>query len=113
VSWLASSGTIEGDGWGLRMTQLHYIGESPAFSNSPVPQAAGSNRGLTSVRNSRRWLNAFTMAGSHGSAEAATTSVASIKSASQTVLGSALGKVERSIPISASDTRRGDEPRRC
>ncbi len=59
--------------------------------------------------------NAFTMAGSHGSAEAATTSVASIKSASQTVLGSALGKVERSmiIPISASDTRRKHEPRRC
>src|SRR6476659_5222961 len=37
------------------------------------------------------------MTGSHGSAEAAATSVASIKSASQTVLGSALGKLERSM----------------
>ncbi len=55
----------------------------------------------------------ITMAGSHGSAEAATASVASIKSVSQTVLGSALGKVERSIPISASDTRRRHEPRKC
>jgi autonomous glycyl radical cofactor GrcA len=42
---------------------------------------------------SKRWLNALTMAASHGSAEAANTSAASIKSASQTVLGSALGTV--------------------
>ena len=60
---------------------------------------------------SKRWQNTFTMAGSHGSAEAATTSVASIKAASQTVLGSAPGNAER--PISASDTRRMHEPRRC
>src|SRR6476661_10671333 len=68
-----------------------------------------------SARVSKRWRNAFTMTGSHGSAEAATTSVASIKSASQTVLGSAPGKVERSvkIPISASNTRRTHEPGRC
>jgi hypothetical protein len=39
------------------------------------------------------------MAGSHGYAKAATTSVASIKSASQTVLRSALGKAERSIEL--------------
>jgi hypothetical protein len=60
---------------------------------------------------SKRWLNALTMAGSHGSAEAPNTSAASIKSASQTVLGSALG-MERpiKIPISASDTRRKHEP---
>jgi len=38
--------------------------------------AAGSNCGFTSARNSRRWPNAFTMAGSHGSAEAANTSAA-------------------------------------
>jgi hypothetical protein len=55
---------------------------------------------------SKRWLNALTMAASHGSAEAANTSAASIKSASQTVLGSALGTVRPiKIPISASDTR--------
>src|SRR6266404_5829426 len=113
VSWLDTCGTIEGDRLG--MTQLHGIGDSPAFSTPPVPMAAGSNRGLTSACNSRRWLNAFTMAGSHGSAEAATPSVASIKSASQTVLGSALAKAERSIkmPISASDTGRRHEPQRC
>jgi hypothetical protein len=45
------------------MRQIHNIGESPAFSNPPVPKAARSNWGLTSARNSRRWLNAFTMAG--------------------------------------------------
>jgi len=43
---------------------------------------------------SKRWLNALTMAASHGSAEAANTSAASIKSASQTVLGAALGTVQ-------------------
>jgi len=50
---------------------------------------AGGSSGIA-----KRLLNAFSMAGSHASAEAANTSVASIKSASQTVLGSA---VERSI----------------
>src|SRR5258705_11272328 len=54
---------------------------------------------------SKRWLNALTMAGSHGSAETANTSAASIKSARQTVLGSALGKVERSIRIPISPIR--------
>ena len=63
---------------------------------------------------SKRWLNAVTMAGSHGLAEAANTSAASINSDSQTVLGSALGTVRPiKIPISASDTRRKHEPRRC
>jgi hypothetical protein len=63
---------------------------------------------------SKRWLNALTMAGSHGSAEAANTSAALIKSASQTVLGSALGTVRPiKISISASDTRRKHEPRKC
>ena len=57
-----------------------------------------SGGGRDSPGVSRRWLKAFTMAGSHGSAEAANTSVASIKSASQTVLGSALGKVGRCYP---------------
>src|SRR5258708_38625055 len=48
---------------------------------------AGSNSGrTTSGRISKRWPNAFTMAGSHDSAEAATTSAASIKSASQTAI---------------------------
>ena len=37
----------------LRMTQLHDIGESPAFSSPPVPEAARSNKSLTSVRNSQ------------------------------------------------------------
>jgi hypothetical protein len=48
-------------------------------------------------RVSKRWLNAFTMAGSHGLAEAATTSVAWIKSASQAMLGSVLGKAGRPV----------------
>src|SRR6267142_99709 len=56
-----------------------------------------------SPRVSKRWLNALNMAGSHGSAEAPNTSAASIKSASQAVLGSALGaKRPIKIPISAS-----------
>ena len=49
----------------------------------------------TLARISKRWPNTFTMAGSRGSAD---TSAASIKSASQTVLGSALG-TERPIKI--------------
>jgi len=63
------------------------------------------------------------MAGSHGSAEAANTSAASIKPASQTVLGSALGTVRaikypsaRRIRVenhedadAENDTRRGDD----
>jgi hypothetical protein len=44
------------------------------------------DNGLTSLRISKRWLKAFTMAASQGSAEAAAICVASIKSASQTAL---------------------------
>jgi hypothetical protein len=53
----------------------------------------------------KRWLNTFTMAGSHASAEPDTTSVASMKLTSQTLLGSVLGKAER--PISASPRAKG------
>src|SRR5712672_4668115 len=99
----------------LRMTQLHDSGASPAFSNPPVPEAAGSNKSLTSVRNSQTMAERLHYGRVTWLGGAATASVASIKSASQTVLGSALGKLERSIkiPISASDTRRKHEPRRC
>ena len=82
------------------------LGEEPMKGTSDV------SKGSPGI--SKRWLNALTMAGSHGSAEAANTCAASIKSASQTVLGSALGKVRPiKIPISASDTRQKHEPRRC
>jgi hypothetical protein len=60
------------------------------LSGSSIPESGGllvvrrrSNKGLTSVRITKRPLIAFTMAGSQVSAEAATTSVASIKLASQ------------------------------
>ena len=55
----------------------------------------GSSSGLMLAR--RRSLNAFTVAASHGSAEAPSPSVASIKSASQMVLGSVLGKAEMQV----------------
>ena len=73
-----------------------------------------SDGGRGSPGVSKRWLNALTMAGSHGSADAPNTSAALIKSASQAVLGSALD-TERpiKIPISAYDTRRKHEPRKC
>jgi hypothetical protein len=60
--------------------------------------------GMVARRNSRaskRWLNAFTMAGSHGLVEVTTTSVAWIRSASQTMLGSALGKAGRPVMIAS------------
>jgi hypothetical protein len=68
---------------------------------------AGSNGGRAPSCILKRSLNAVTMAGSHSSTEAATASVASIKSVSQTVLRSVHGKAER--PISGSDTRRMGE----
>ena len=49
------------------------------------------------------------MAGAHGAAEAATTSVASIRSASQTVPRSLPGKAERSISVSDRRRKHGPE----
>ena len=90
-----------------RLTVVHRN-----LSDEPMNGAWGGGRGSPGV--SKRWLNALTMAGSHGSAEVPNTSAALIKSASQAVLGSALD-TERptKIPVSASDTRRKHEPRRC
>jgi len=90
-----------------RLTAVHRN-----LSDEARKGTSDGSRGSPGV--SKRWLNALTMAGSHGSAEAPNTSAASIKSASQTVLGSALG-TERpiKIPVSASDTRRKHEPWRC
>jgi hypothetical protein len=72
------------------------------------PGAAGSNSARTSARIAKRWLNALKMAGSHGALEAATTSVAVIKSANQAALRLVPGKAERRI--SSSCTRRKREP---
>jgi hypothetical protein len=60
---------------------------------------------------SKRWLNILTTSGAHGSVELATDSIASIKSSSQAVVGSALGIAER--PISAPNTLRKHGPRAC
>ena len=70
------------------------------WGDEPMEGTSDGSKGSPGI--SKRWLNALTMAASHGSAEAANTSAASIKSASQTVLGSALGTVRPiKIPISA------------
>jgi hypothetical protein len=61
------------------------------LGEEPMKGISDGSKGSPGI--SKRWLNALTMAGSHGSAEPPNTSAASIKSASQTVLGSALGTV--------------------
>ena len=56
-------------------------------------------------------MKAFTMAASQGSAEAAATCVASIKSASQTALRSVLGNADRPIrPIHVDRRKDGASP---
>jgi len=88
--------------------ELRALGGLPEAGHwkvAPSP-ADASDGSKESPGNSKRCLNALTMAGSHGSVEAVNSSATSIKSVSQTVLGSALGTVRPiKIPISASDTR--------
>ena len=90
-------------GMGVKFARPSYrsVGQR-CCSRDRAEMPTGRNR-LTKSGISKRRAKAVTMAGSHGSAEATNASAASIKSASQTVLGSALGTVlPINIPASAS-----------
>ena len=98
----ASSACDAGAGMGPRLT-LTNTRSLPMLSEQSENE--GSRELLTTQLRYSPVVEAF------WKADAATVSVASMKSASQTVLRSVFGKAER--PVSASDTRRMREPGKC